>query len=239
MKTTLMLIALAFSLGAQAQAKKNLKDEFQTLGDNPEVVERVKKLDTTQRIRVVQNRIVDRNHRIELGLNVGGMSGGDSYVTTTNTGASLNYHITPRWSLGLEYSKASNKLTDEGKRIYDKAYADQMRDPESPTMFPAVDFPVDTRMATLSFYPIYGKLNLFDFSIAQFDVYTLLGYGMKTMNSGETENFAAGLGTGIWLNNYVTARLEVRYERYKDLLQTLQREQNAFSGTASIGLMIW
>lgn len=233
------LIALAVAQSALAQNKKNLRDEFETLGDNQEVVDRVRKLETRQRVRVVQNRLVDRNNRLELAVNLGGVSGGDSYVSTYNTGAMLQYHITPRWSLGLEYSKANNKLTDEGKRQYDAAYEAQQTDPESPLRFPAVDFPIDTKLATLSFYPIYGKLNLFDYSIAQFDLYTLLGYGTKKMYSGETNTFAAGVGSGIWLNNYLTARLEVRYEKYKDLLQTAQRDQEAFSGTASLGIMIW
>jgi hypothetical protein len=59
------------------------------------------------------------------------------------------------------------------------------------------------------------------------------------MKSGETNTFADGLGSGVWLNNYLTARLEVRYEKYKDLLQSAQRNQEAFSGTASLGIMIW
>lgn len=233
------LTSLMLAFNASAQSKKDLKDEFQTLGDNQEVVERVKKLDTTQRVRVVQNRLVDRNNRLELAASFGGLSGGDSYVTTTNTGAMLQYHFNPRWSLGLEYQKASNHLTDEGKRIFDKAYADQQADPESSTLFPSVDFPIESKMITLSFYPIYGKLNLFDLSIAQFDLYTLLGYGVKKMNSGESDAFAAGLGTGVWLNSYLTARLEFRYEKYRDLLQTVQRDQSAISGTVSLGMMVW
>jgi outer membrane beta-barrel protein len=234
-----LLIVLTFAQIAQAEGKKNLKEEFQTLGDNEEVVDRVRKLDTQQRVRVVQNRLVDRNNRLELSVNMGGVTGGDSYVTTYNTGANLQYHITPRWSLGVEYSKATNKLTDEGKRQYDAAYEAQKNDPESPQRFPAVDFPIDTKMATISFYPVYGKLNLFDWSIAQFDLYTLLGYGSKKMNSGETPTYAAGLGSGFWLNNYLTARLEIRYEKYKDLLQSAQRDQESVSGTASLGIMIW
>lgn len=238
----LMISTLAILLGASAalaEARKDLKSEFETLGDNKEVVERVRKLDTRQKVRVVQNRLVDRNNRLELALDLGMMSGGDSYVNTQNYGGKIQYHLTPRWSFGLEYSKSNNSLTNEGKRIFDQAYQAQLKDPSSPERFPAIDFPLETRMATISFYPIYGKMNLFDSGIAQFDIYTLLGYGTKVLNSGETSVTAAGLGSGFWLNQYLTARLEVRYERYKDLLLTSQREQSAVSGMASLGILVW
>jgi outer membrane immunogenic protein len=225
---------------AQSQAPKNLKDEFSSLGDNQEVVDRVKRLDTQQRVRVVQNRLVNRNNRIELGAYYGMVNGGDSYVQTQNVGAALQYHLTPRWSFGIEYQKSYNSLTSEGTRIYDKAYEAQKNlDPNSPQQFVAVDFPLETKLATVSFYPIYGKLNLFDSSIAQFDLYTLLGGGQKTLSSGNTSVMVAGLGAGIWINNYVTARLEARYEKYKDMLDTENRDQNSVTALASLGIMIW
>src|SRR4051812_23700220 len=78
-------IALISLVGIMAQAqqtKKNLKDDFQTLGDNPEVVERVKNLDNQQKVRVVQNRTVSRTNRIELAADFSSLSGADSYVQT-------------------------------------------------------------------------------------------------------------------------------------------------------------
>jgi outer membrane beta-barrel protein len=237
--TISVLTFLIFATPVFAQTRKDLKSQFETLGDNKDVVERVRRLDSHQKVRVVQNRLVDRNHRLELAFDAGLMSGGDSYVNTLNYGGKIQYHLTPRWSFGLEYNKSNNSLTDEGKRIFDKAYQAQLNDPASPERFPAIDFPLETRMATISFYPIYGKMNLFDSGIAQFDIYTLLGYGTKFLNSGETSVTAAGLGSGFWLNQYLTARLEVRYERYKDLLLTSQRDQNSVTGMASLGILVW
>ncbi len=80
---------------------------------------------------------------------------------------------------------------------------------------------------------------MFDWSIVQFDVYTLLGYGKKSLYSGESDVYAAGLGTGIWLNSWLTTRFEVRYETYRDLLLTSQREQKAVTAIASLGILIW
>jgi outer membrane beta-barrel protein len=234
---TVTLLMLMTSL-SQAQTK-NLKKDFQTLGDNEEVVERVKNLDNQQRMRVVQNRLMDRNNRLEIALNAGYVSGADSYVQTKNLGGMLQYHITPRWSVGFVYDKDYNSLTSEGSRRYDTAYECQKTDVACTQRFPAVDFPLETKLLSVSFYPIYGKLNLFDSSIAQFDLYTSLGFGKKTLNSGETNVFAASFGVGVWINTFMTMRLEGRYENYKDLLQTENRSQNAASVIASLGVMVW
>lgn len=236
---TLLSFLLISSLGLAAETNTSLKKEFQTLGDNKDVIERVKKMDSQQKVRVVQNRLVDRNNRLELTLDYGALSGADSYVKTSNLGGGLQYHLTPNWSFGFEFQKSYNSLTSEGQRQYDLAYTCQQQNSGCTQRFVGVDFPLETRMATVSFYPIYGKMNLFDSGIAQFDLYTLLGYGQKILSSGTTNVYAAGLGMGIWLNRFVTTRLEVRYENYKDLLNLVPRQQNAITAMASIGLLIW
>lgn len=239
MKTLFLTLFIFASLVHAADSDSSLKKEFQTLGDNKDVIERVKKMDSQQKVRIVQNRLVNRNNRIELAADFGALFGADSYVKTSNLGAQLQYHLNPNWSFGVEYHKSYNDLSAEGKRMYDRSYACQQNGSGCQERFPGVDFPLETKMATISFYPIYGKLNLFDSSIAQFDIYTLLGYGQKTLNSGDTDVFAAGLGVGVWLNNYITSRLEFRYENYKDLLDIQPRSQNAFTAIASVGVLVW
>ena len=232
------LLSITVTSLAADSSNSSLKKEFQTLGDNKDVIERVKKMDSQQKVRVVQNRLVSRTNRIELAFDYGSLFGADTYVKTSNLGAQLQYHLNPNWSFGVEYHKSYNNLSAEGQRQYDLAYSCQQQGNCRPT-FASVDFPLETKMATVSFYPIYGKMNLFDSSIAQFDIYTLLGFGKKTLNSGVTDVFAGGLGVGVWINNYVTTRLEVRYESYKDLLDFKERNQNAVTAIASVGLLIW
>jgi outer membrane beta-barrel protein len=236
---TILTAIIGLSLSVAAETQKNLKDEFQSLGDNKAVAERVRNLDNQQRVRIVQNRLVDRNNRVELAVNYSYLGGADSYVQSQNVGGMLQYHISPRWSLGAEFQRSYNALTDEGQRQFDLAQVAQQNDPSSSQRFPSVDFPLETKLATISFYPIYGKLNLFDLSVAQFDVYLLLGAGKKTLNSGESDAYAAGLGTGIWLNSWLTSRLEVRYEKYQDLLATDRRDQSSVAAMASLGILIW
>ena len=225
---------------SQAQTK-NLKKDFQTLGDNKDVVERVKNLDNQQRMRVVQNRLVERNNRLEIAGTFGLVSGADSYVSTKNWGGMLQYHINSKLSLGLSYEKSNNNLTDEGTRRYDKAYACQQANGNGKCDLtaPRVDFPLETKLVSVTYYPIYGKLNIFDSSIAQFDLYTSLAAGRKTLESGETNVYAGSIGVGVWINSLMTMRLEGRYENYKDLLLTENRQQNAVSAIASVGIMVW
>jgi outer membrane immunogenic protein len=235
---TLSLTSIYSINAAETKKTSSLKKEFQTLGDNEEVLDRVKKMDSQQKIRIVQNRLVDRNNRLELALNYGSIFETDSYVKSSELGARLEYHISPRWSFGVEYQKNYNSLTSEGQRVYDNAYACQQSS-NCTERFPGIDFPLETQVASISFYPIYGKLNLFDSGIAQFDIYTSLGYGNKKLNSGDSNVFLANLGVGIWLNNLFTTRFELRYENYKDLLNINERNQNAFTALASVGILIW
>lgn len=226
---------------AASSAKKDLRSEFSTLGDNNDVVERVKNMDSNQKVRVVQNRIVDRNHRIELAGNYAFTGGGDAYVKTQNLGAILEYHINPRWSLGLQYLKAYNALSSEGERILANAKTDQAIDKGSQARYPGVDYPLDSQLATVSFYPINGKMNLFDLGISQFDIYLQLGYGKINLYEGNASSdlLSVGVGSGFWLSQRFTSRLEVRYQQYEDLLLSDKRKQNTLQALASIGILVW
>ncbi len=246
MKTLISFLLLVAFFNGQAKADvkmepttKDLKSEFSTLGDNQDVVDRVKNMDSHQKVRIVQNRLVDRNNRIEIAANYAFNGGGDSYVKTQNVGARLEYHLNPRWSAGLQYQKSYNVLTPEGVNQLDAAAAAQKIDPASPNRFPAVDYPLESQMATVSFYPIYGKMNLFDSGIAQFDVYLQLGFGKISLLTGDSDLYSVGMGSGIWLTPRITTRLEVRYQQYQDLLLTDERKQNNVQGVASIGVLIW
>ncbi|MBC7740942.1 MAG: outer membrane beta-barrel domain-containing protein [Bdellovibrionaceae bacterium] len=232
------LAATLLNISAAYGETKSLKSDFKTLGDNQEVIDRVQKLDSRQKVRVVQNRMMDRNNRVEVAMTFGALSGADAYVDTKNLGGMLQYHLTPRWSFGVGYEKAYNNLNSEGTRLYDKA-ANCQRTGTCNDEFPKIDSPIDTKLVSVSFYPIYGKLNMFDSGIAQFDIFTTLAYGQKTLKSGNSDVIAGSLGAGVWLNSFLTARIEGRYESYHDLLQTENRSQSGMSVIGSVGAMIW
>ena len=117
----LILIVSALSL-ANAYAEKKL-NKMDSLGGNKEIIKKAKELDSNNKLRIVQRRSVDRNWRLELGVNYGMIAGGDPYTNTQNVGGNLDVHINPMWSVGARYFKHYNELTPEGKRVFNDAAA--------------------------------------------------------------------------------------------------------------------
>lgn len=216
-------------------ADDNDKD-FESLGANQAILKRARNLDSNNKIMVVQKRSVDRNLRLEFGGTYGANAGGDSYLNTQIVGGQLDFHINPRWSLGGRYYQSLNSLTDEGKRVYDNAQERANRGQKYE--IPDLDYPISTWLAVVNWYPIYGKTNLLDLGIAQFDFYTLAGYGQIKLASGTTDTYTAGGGMGFWINNHVTSRLEVRYQTYEDQVYSGARRMNIVVANVSIGFLL-
>lgn len=239
MKSLNLILLAFFLLNANALAAKSsdLESDFDSLGGNKSLVQRAKEFDPKNKTRIVQKRTVDRNMRLEVGADLGMMAGGDSYITSQHYGAHVDFHFTPHWSLGARYYEHSNQLTNEGKGVFDEARR-QKNNGSLDYQIPDIDFPLRTSLAVINFYPIYGKLNLFDMGVAQFDMYLLVGAGQVQLESGSTETYAAGIGAGIWMNQHVTTRMEFRYQNYQDEVYTGTRDINAFNGTISIGFML-
>jgi outer membrane immunogenic protein len=243
---SLLIISVANSAMASVKKKgriqnspvsssQSMKKDFETLGDNQVFVDRVKNMDADRKVRIVQNRAVDLNNRLELSIGYGmNGSGGDNYVTTTNIGGQLDWHFSPRWAIGLRYEKFYNELSKEAEAQFERA----INDSSGTQIFPDVDLPLSTTLATVTFAPIYGKLNLFDMSIAHFDVYTVVGAGQIELKSGKTEIYTGGLGMSVWLSQHFSTRLEGRYESYTDLLNSEERSQSATKFMVTLGYLL-
>ena len=214
--------------------------DLKQLGTNKGLLKRARKIDPESRYRVVQKRLVDRNTRLELGLSSQLVAGGDAYFDTFNLGAQIDFHINPRWSIGGRYYKSTNTLTKEGLRVHEQAEEDAALGRAA--SFPAIDPPETTLLATLSYYPIYGKLNFFNVKTIQFDIYGLLGAGtIDLIKSGQTLTYTGGMGAGFWFNNRVTARLEVRYQGYQDTLNDdffQPRQMNLVIAGLTLGILL-
>lgn len=189
--------------------------DFDSLGGNQPIYDRAKAMSSEKNVSIVQNRVVDRNKRVELAPEFSGTFGGDSYNRTKSLGLNAHYHFNPRWSIGARYEYSFNTLTPEGKAMVDDAIADYNANPGSPTApFPSIDFPKSQMMAFVNWYPFYGKLNLMDKGIAHFDIYGILGAGQVQLNSGSTNTYTGGMGVGFWINRNITSRMEMRYQTY-------------------------
>src|SRR3989338_4994183 len=103
---TLILLSLLATQGWG----EDLTGKMDALGANKDLMRKAKAIDPHNRIRVVQNREVDRYWRLEFGVNYGMAAGGDPYVNTDVLGGQIDFHLTPRWSLGARYYNANNKL---------------------------------------------------------------------------------------------------------------------------------
>lgn len=238
MRTSIYTLLIALALPTITWADgSDLKKDFNSLGNNTEIIRRAKEMDPHNRVRIVQNRLVDRHMRLELGVNVGAVHGGDTYLNTRNLGANIDFHINPRWSVGVRYYQSYNELTQQGKKVYQDAAAANAADASAGVTYD-IDYPINTTLAVVNWYPIYGKLNLFEVGVSQFDIYTLAGYGQVKLESGATDTFTVGGGVGLWLTQHVSSRLEARYQRYTDQVYSGPRDLDLTVITASIGFIL-
>lgn len=236
----ILAVAMAsFSSFAEAAGKKRIDaaQDIDTLGGNEALMDRAAALNAETRSRIVQSRTVDRYNRVELGLIYGGNAGGDSYLQTQIFGGSVDFHLNPRVSVGVRYNNYRNDLTPEGRRVFDQA-RDAYNQGGRVYVIPDIDYPLESYIATVDWYPVYGKTNLLDWGIAQFDMYLLGGGGQMHLSSGWTSVYTGGAGLGFWITKNLTARAELRYQNYKDQVITGSRNIQTVAGTLAIGWLL-
>jgi outer membrane beta-barrel protein len=202
-------------------AKKSVSDDLDSLGVNREVIRKARKLSPDNKIQVVQKRAVDRNLRFEGSLGYGFLTGGNPYIESRQLEYSLEFHINPRWSVGGRFYTFDNELSKEGKRVFNDASQNGIG------IGPDVrDFSREAYLGTVSFYPLYGKVNLFNWKVTQFDLFLTAGIGRILLDrSGPSELMSVSGGIGFWLTNWLTSRFEVRYQTYNDTIGDNQQRQ--------------
>jgi len=238
MKTTLLkgLFAL-LAITTAAPAFASVSNDLETLGTNAESVRRANKLESRSKIAIVQNRSVDRHWRLELGTNYGAVAAGDSYLSTQNLSFDADLHVSPKFSLGVRYAKAFNELTAEGKSQFDIA-RNMKNNGQLDYRIPDIDYPESSVIGVINWYMLYGKINFFDVSVVQFDIYSLAGAGTMQLSSGSTPTYTAGAGIGFWISNHVTSRIEARYQTYQDQVYTGSRNLNLFVANLGLGVLL-
>lgn len=230
MKSSKLILLISLLFFAQ-QAFAKTSDELDSLGVNRDVVKKACRLNPNNKVKIVQKRAVDRTWRVEGAVGYGYLTGGSPYVDSQQLEGSLEVHVTPRFSLGGRYYSFKNQLSKEGERVFNaqSGVAPDVR-----------DFPKDGYLASLSYYPIYGKINLFNMNVTQFDIYLSAGYGQINLDrSGSSDLISAGGGVGFWFTNWLTSRFEIRYQTYKDMVSTDESrrlEQTVF--TAKVGFLL-
>lgn len=229
----IILIAVLFASSLAFAKRKSLDSDMDALGGNQDLMERANAIDPHNTIRVIQKREVDRNSRLELGMNFGTVAGGDPYVDTSNFGARLEFHADPHWSFGARYYHSFNSLNSEGKHQFDFYNAGSIPRPD-------IDYAQNTYMGTVAFYPFYGKINFADLAIKQFDIYFLAGGGAVSLEQGTRPMYTAGMGFAFWWSEHWSTRLEGRYEGYQDKFvdDNSSRQMNLTVFTLDIGFLL-
>lgn len=233
MKTIqLTVLALVAPLMMASQAQASASSDLNSLGGNAAVIKKAKRFSSNNKVRIVQNRLVDRDLRLELGVSYGPVANGPSYLNTQQYGGQIEFHIIPQISVGARYLKSANSYTAEGQKMFDTAKAN----PGSP--FADIDYPEEQWLATATWYMLYGKLNMFDAGVTQFDIYSVAGAGQITLKNGVKPTYTAGAGVGFWWSKHFTSRLEARWQSYEDTVYTGSRQQNTIVAQAAIGILL-
>lgn len=236
MRTYQLLIIIVSLIGCLL-TQITFAADWDSLGSSEALLKKAQALDPNNKVRVVQKRTVSRELRFELSGHYGTLNGGDSYVSTQTAGAQLEFHINPKWSLGLRYDTYLNTLTAEGEKNYK-----QSRDNialGNQTSLPDINYPLSSQLATVSWYPVYGKLNLFDLAVTQFDIYLMAGAGLISLDSGQRSTLtAAGGGAGLWFTQHLMSRFEIRYQGYQDKVYSANPQVNNMALHLSLGFLL-
>jgi outer membrane beta-barrel protein len=249
MKKMSLLLTLLFAVSAGAAnpevvnpelVKAESTDaEFDSLGGNKIFLEKAKALQPETKVSIVQNRTVSLEKRIEIAPEFSGTFGGDTYTRTKSIGVNAFYHFNPRWALGVKYNYSFNSLTPEGDSLVSQAYEQFKKKPDTTIIgYPQIDYQKSEKMALFNYSPIYGKMNLFDKSIAHFDLYLLGGYGQVELSSGETPTYTAGGGLGFWINQHFSTRIEMRYQNFVAKYFEVEKKMDLAVASMQIGWLL-
>jgi|GEM_PF-407591 len=255
MKTSLLVLtatltvsflasATAFAAGSAAQTSADtsaaaqkpnsgLMKDFDTLGGNDVLLDKARELNPDQRISIVQDRIVKRRNRLEIAPEVASTLGGDPYNHTTGFALNAYFHINPHWALGAKYEYDTNSVRPEGQALIDQAINERDRN-----LVPEIDYPKGQALAMVNWFPLYGKLNMFDLGVAHFDVYAIGGGGQVFLHSGNASTWTAGGGIGFWFSQHLSTRLEARYQTYDAQKFTGSEKMNLTVGSLQVGYLL-
>lgn len=231
-KVLLGVVLAAGMLSVETAKSADLMKDFDTLGGNDVLLEKAKALNPEAQIRIVQDRVVSRRRRVEISPEFSSVLGGDAYNMTSNLGINAHYHFTPQWSLGLKYSYSFNQLRQEGEYLINDVSV------SGKAQIPQIDFPKQQAQLVLNWYPIYGKMNLYDLGVVHFDIYAIAGGGQIELKSGMTTSYTAGGGIGLWVSQHLSTRFELRYEGYTAKRYTGDTNMNTTVAGIQVGYML-
>ena len=227
----------------QKAIKTKLFKDFDSLGGNKDLFDNLNAMETSgkTKLSLVQNRTVDRVARSEFALNYQSDFQGGTYLNTQGVGVGYYYHFNPRVSVSINTNYYFNNLTSEGQSLLDVGRQAQADDPFV-SFIPSIDYPKSNYSVGLEWYPMYGKFNLLNQAITQFDLYTLMDLGQIQTLRTKSFYLAYGVGVGLWLSQKLSVRLEAVLQSYDvsgfESLNNRTRTKKVSSGSVSVGYML-
>lgn len=229
-------IFIAIILNFITVAQADILEKIRSLGGNDVLYEKAKILTPEKNITIVHSRLVPRSFRNELHFKVDGVVGGDTLLNTILFGLNYQFHINSYWSVGVRGHMAFNDLSTIGDEFVDYAINWRNDFQQLRPLVPDVDYMLYSSYLTFNWYPLYGKLNLYDIGIGHYDIYILSGIGRVWLRRGGRMGFIAGAGLAFWFSNNISTRIEVKYETYRAQRLNIVPDQRLHLTTIGIGL---
>jgi outer membrane beta-barrel protein len=178
-----------------------------------------------EKIYAVQRMYVLRTGRFELAPSIG-ETFNDQYVTHPSLGAGLNYWITNVLAVGV------NVLWYQGIESESKLNFSIRR--STRLAVPITEYQAGAHL-NFTYVPIYGKFEMFNDAIFQWDLYLVGGVGMlrtrpvaqidpavRTFDFDWRVAFNAGLGLRVFVTKWLSVFGELRDYMYMEKLENLQ-----------------
>ena len=95
--------------------------------------------------------------------------------------------------------------------------------------------------ASVSFSPIYGKISWFTWAVLNFDLYAIAGAGFVSytgIEDGSSVMGNVGLGTRVFINEYLAGKIEFRDYIYNRKFATDTKVLHNYSLIAGLSVFI-
>ena len=194
-----LLLTVSSSLLAQEISELEKKLDALNIPDD-----KVTSVISDDKLYIFNTRYSSLVNRHELTLQGANNFTADSHLSTQQAALSYRYHINSDWSLGLRYTRYSNKLTVAGQKLFD-----------SKKILPDTDFAKNSKEVLVNYNTIYGKLRWSNETVVYFDQYVALGGGKIALASGDTNLYFADLGLSFWIGNHLSSRIGFKNEFYE------------------------
>lgn len=163
-------------------------------------------------IHSIHKKLFTKRGRHELSLGAGGIVNNDGYGLVT---------------LGYTYHFFENLAAEAASG----GYAFQTGGLNNKLLF---------YQGSLAFSPLYGKMSFFTWAVLNFDIYLIGGAGVvkySGLRSGNSFMGNIGIGERIFINEYLSARIEYRDLIYKEEVTSNDRVLHNHTILAGISVM--